>query len=348
MKSTTRLLLSLVCCLPASIALGRAAAAADVVADFYRDKKVALLIGAEAGGGTDVAGRLMAKHIGRFIPGSPNVVPQNMQGAGSLKLTNYLANVAAPDGLSFGVLVRGVIQQPILGDPAAKFDPLKLDWIGTISSGREDAYLLVLRKGRGVSTVEGLKGDANPIVLGSSGGNSTNMVFAKLSSELFGFNTRLIQGYQGSNSVMLGLQRGEVDGIYSTLMSLSNDSTFKSGTLIPVVQAGRATRHPNYPNVTLLRELVSKPDDVSLLSFVESVFLVTLPFAAPPNIPADRLTALRKAFLDTCADESFVADAKRLNMDISPLGGDDIKKVVAEMVETPPNVIERYKKMITP
>ena len=346
MKSRTRFFLSLVFCLSAGC--GREAVAQNAAADFYHDKKVNLLIGAEAGGGTDVAGRLMAKHIGRFIPGSPSVVPQNMQGAGSLKLTNYLANVAPPDGLNFGVLVRGVIQQPILGDPAAKFDPLKLGWIGTISSGQEDAYLLVLRKSRGVTTVDGLRGDAQPIVLGSSGGNSTNMVFAKLSSELFGFNTRLIQGYQGSNSVMLALQRSEVDGIYSTLMSLSNDSTFQSGSLLPVVQAGRTTRHPRYPNVALLGELVSKPDDVSLLSFVESVFLVTLPFAAPPNLPADRLAALQKAFMDACADKNFQADAERLNMDISPLGGDEMRKIIAGMVQTPPNVIERYKKMIAP
>ena len=348
MKSRTGFCLSLVWCLSAGFAVGNEAVAQDAVANFYHDKKINLLIGAQAGGGTDVAGRLMAKHIGRFIPGSPNVVPQNMQGAGSLKLTNYLANVAPRDGLSFGVLVRGVIQQPILGDPAAKFDPLKLGWLGTISSGQEDAYLLVLRKGRGVTTVEELRKDPQPITLGSSGGNSTNMVFAKLSSELFGFNTRLIQGYQGSNSVMLALQRGEVDGIYSTLMSLSNDSTFQSGALLPVVQAGRTTRHASYPDVPLVRELVSKPDDVSLLSFVESIFLVTLPFAAPPDLPADRLAALQKAFMDTCADERFKADAERLNMDISPLGGEEMKKIIAEMVKTPANVIERYKKMIAP
>ena len=269
-----------------------------------------------------------------------------MQGAGSLKLTNFLANVAAPDGLSFGILVRGVIQQPILGDPAAKFDPLKLTWIGTISSGQEDAYLLVLRKERGVRTVQDLRTAPKPVTLGSSGGNSTNMVFAKLSSELFGFNTRLIQGYRGSTSVMLAVQRGEVDGIYSTLMSLANDSAFQSGNLIPVVQAGRDTRHPRYPDVTLLRDLVSKPDDVTLLSFVESIFLVTLPFAAPPGVPDERTAALRKAFLDVCADKAFLADAEKLNMDVSPLGGDKVKAIIAEMVKTPQPVLDRYKQMI--
>lgn len=327
-------------------AMPHAMAADDSVANFYAGKRVSLLIGAQAGGGTDVAGRIMARYIGKYIPGSPNVMPQNMQGAGSLKLTNYLANAAAPDGLSFGVLVRGVIQEPILGDKAAKFDPLKMTWIGTMSSGGEDAYLLVLRKAVGITTVDGLRHAPTAITLGSSGGNSTNMVFAKLSNELFGFNTRLIQGFQGTTSVMLAVQRGEVDGIYSTLMTLSNDSFFRTGALVPVVQAGRATRHPDYPNVPLLSELVSKPDDVSLLSFVESVFPVSLPFAAPPNVPEARVKALRAAFLDACKDKGFLADAERLNMDISPLGGEQVRDVIAKMMETPPSVIARYKKMI--
>lgn len=326
----------------ASVALG----AGDPVADFYSGKRVSLLIGAQAGGGTDIAGRLMARYIGKYIPGSPTVVPQNMQGAGSLKLTNYLANAAAPDGLTFGVLVRGVIQEPILGDKAAKFDPLKMTWIGTMSSGGEDAYLLVLRKELGIATVDGLRHAPKPITLGSSGGNSTNMVFAKLSNELFGFNTRIIQGFQGTNSVMLAVERGEVDGIYSTLMTLSNDSFFRDGKLVPVVQAGRSTRHPEYPNVPLLRELISAPEDVALLSFVESIFPVSLPFAAPPGVSSARTEALRKAFLESCADKAFLADAKKLNMEISPLGGEQVKDVIAKMMETPPSVIRRYKKMI--
>jgi tripartite-type tricarboxylate transporter receptor subunit TctC len=173
------------------------------------------------------------------------------------------------------------------------------------------------------------------------------MVFAKLSNELFGFNTRLIQGFQGTASVMLAVERGEVDGIYSTLMTLSNDSVFTSGKLVPVVQAGRSTRHPEYPNVPLARELVSKPDDVSLLSFVESIFPVSLPFAAPPNVPQDRAKALEKAFLEACADKDFLAEAKRLNMEISPLGGEQVREVIVKMMATPPSVIQRYKRMIS-
>lgn len=321
---------------------------ADAVADFYKGKNVNLLIGAAPGGGFDIGGRLMARFMGKYIPGEPNIVPQNMQGAGGLRMANTLANTAPKDGTTFGIHVRGIIQQPMLDDPAAKFDPLAMTWIGTMSSAKNDTYLLVMHKNAGVRTYEDMRRKDRQISLGSVGGVSTNVIFALVSPEIFGFNTRLIKGYAGSAGVMLAVQRHEVDGSFIGLSSLvgAQAELLKSGDLIPVLQLARTERHPQFPNVPMGRELVSKPDDAQLLAFMESLFFVALPFSGPPGIPADRTKALREAFMKANADPDYLAEAAKLNVDVSPLDGEAVTKIIAEMKATPATVIERYKKIL--
>ncbi|MGE5538706.1 MAG: Bug family tripartite tricarboxylate transporter substrate binding protein [Gemmatimonas sp.] len=323
-------------------------AQADAVADFYSGKTVNLLIGSQPGGGFDIAGRLLARHIGRYIPGEPNVVPQNMQGAGGLRMANFLANAADRQGLSIGMHVRGIIQQPMLGDPAAKFDPLGLSWIGTMSSFKTDAYFMFVRKERGIASVEGMRHASPPVALGSVGGVSTNVIFALLSPELFGFKTRLVKGYAGSTGVMLAVQRRELDGTFIGLSSLGGQdkANLADGTYVPILQLARVDRHPALPNVPTAREIVTEPDDRALLAFAESQFFVALPVSGPPAIPADRTRALREAFMATHRDPTFLAEAERLNVDVSPIGGEEMTKIIAEMAATPPAVIERYKRVI--
>jgi tripartite-type tricarboxylate transporter receptor subunit TctC len=323
-------------------------AAADPVGDFYHGRTISVLIGAAAGGGTDIAGRLVAVYLGKYLPGNPRVVPQNMQGAGGMTEMNYLANSAARDGTAIGILVRGVIQSPMLHDPTAKYDSLKMNWIGTISSGNQDAYLLVTRGDRHVRTLEDMRRPGDPVVLGSSGGNATDFVFAMLSPQLFGFNTKLIMGYPGSTGVMLALRRKEVDGLYSTLQSLLVTGMIDTGELVPVMQLARATRHPKFPDVPLGRELVTNPDDKALLSFVESLFLVALPFVAPPTVPQERIDALVAAFMKVCADPAFIADADKVGIDVSPLDGPAVARIVAGMASTPEPVLDHYRRVVFP
>jgi tripartite-type tricarboxylate transporter receptor subunit TctC len=329
-------------------ALLTSGARADAVADFYKGKTVNLLIGAAPGGGFDIGGRLMARYMGKYIPGEPNIVPQNMQGAGGLRMANTLANTAPRDGTTFGIHVRGIIQQPMLGDPKAKFDPLALTWIGTMSSAKHDTYLLVMHKNSGVRTYEDMRRKDKQVSLGSVGGVSTNVIFALVSPELFGFNTRLIKGYAGSAGVMLAVQRHEVDGSFIGLSSLvgAQGELLKSGDLIPVLQLARSERHPRFPDVPLGRELVRNAADGQLLAFMESLFFVALPFSGPPGIPADRTKALREAFMKANADPEYLAEAQKLNVDVSPLDGETVTKIIAEMKATPTAVIERYKKIL--
>jgi tripartite-type tricarboxylate transporter receptor subunit TctC len=331
-----------------AVGLGAYPLAADPVADFYAGKTVNLLIGSQPGGGFDIAGRLLGRHIGRFIPGEPAIVPQNMQGAGGLRMANFLANAADRQGLSIGMHVRGIIQQPMLGDPAAKFDPLAMTWIGTMSSFRTDAYFMFVRRERGIDSVEAMRTASPPVALGSVGGVSTNVIFALLSPELFGFRTRLVKGYAGSTGVMLAVQRRELDGTYIGLSSLGGQdkADLADGTYVPILQVARLERHPALPNVPTAREIVTKPDDRALLAFAESQFFVALPVSGPPGIPADRTRALRDAFMAVHHDTTFLAEAQKLNVDVSPIGGEEMTKIIAEMAATPPAVIERYKQVI--
>lgn len=324
-------------------------ARADAVADFYKGKNVNLLIGAAPGGGFDIGGRLMARFMQKYIPGEPNIVPQNMQGAGGLRMANTLANTSPKDGTVFGIHVRGIIQQPMLGDPAAKFDPVTgMTWIGTMSSAKNDTYLLVVHKESGIKTYEDMRRKDKQVSLGSVGGVSTNVIFALVSPELFGFNTRLIKGYAGSSGVMLAVQRHEVDGSFIGLSSLvgAQADLLKSGDLIPIIQLARTDRHAQFPNVPTGRELIKNAEDAQLLAFMESLFFVALPFSAPPNIPADRTKALREAFMKANADPDYLVEAKKLNVDVSPLDGETVTKIITEMKATPAPVIERYKKIL--
>jgi tripartite-type tricarboxylate transporter receptor subunit TctC len=333
--------------LTAMLAAG-APALADPVADFYHGRTISILIGAAAGGGTDLAGRLMARYLGKYLPGNPSVVPQNMQGAGGITETNYIANSAAHDGTVIGILVRGVVQAPMLRDPTAKYDPQKLTWIGTISSSNQDAYLLVVRGDRGVRTVEDMRRADPPVVLGSSGGNATDLVFAALSPALFGFHTKLIMGYPGSTGVTLALRRKEVDGLYSTLQSLLIGGMLDTGELVPIMQAARLTPHSRFPQVPLARDLVSRPDDKALLTFIESLFRVALPFAGPPAIPKERTEALRRAFMQALADPELIKDSEKLGIDVSPLDGPTVAETVAQMSNTPESVLAHYRAIVFP
>jgi tripartite-type tricarboxylate transporter receptor subunit TctC len=321
---------------------------ADSIEDFYRGKTISFLINAAPGGGYDMAGRVTARYLGKYIPGNPTVVPQNMEGAGGLRMANYVAQVAQPDGLTIALHGRGIIQQPLLGDAAAKFDPLDFSWLGTMSSGEGDVYLLLVRRETGITSIEDMRRATRPTVLGSVSGVSTNVVFALVAPELFGVKIKLIKGYPGSNGVMLAVERKEIEGTFLGLSSLgaTQRAELQSGELIPILQFARRTRHPQFPNVPLGSELLTKPGDKALLNFIEGLFLVAFPFSGPPHVPPERTQALRKAMMDAYADPQLKEEARKLNIDLSPLDGAQVTSIIAGMKATPSSVLERYKKIL--
>lgn len=315
---------------------------------FYKGKTINFVIAAPPGGGYDLAARLVSRYLGRFIPGQPGVVPQNMPGAGGFRVANFLASGAPRDGLTIGIHTRGIIQAPMLGDPSARFDSVDFSWVGTISSGKNDAYLLVVNKNSGVRSIEDMRRATTPVTLGSVGGITTNVIFALLSPSLFAFNTRLVTGYDGSAGIMLALMRGEVNGAYIGLGSLTGpyQDAMKSGELVPVLQLARTTPHPDFPNLPMSTDLVTEPDAKALLAFVESLFLVAYPVSGPPGVPEDRLRLLQAAFMQATSDPGYLVEADKLGIDASALGGEDVRKIIIEMKKTPPAVIDKYKDLL--
>ena len=232
--------------------LGTAGVHADSVADFYKGKQVRVIVGYGTGGGYDVYARLLARHMGKYIPGNPTLVVQNMPGAASLVSANYLYNVAPKDGTVFGTFDRGTPLMAILGgNPNVTFDPTKLTWLGSSSSAADDSFLLYARKDAKVKTVEDLRRPNGPkLLVGVTAKGATDTEVAKLLRDVLHLNVQMFPGYPGASDIFLAIDRGEVD---ARLLGLSAVNSTKPEWLRPdssmhvLVQIARTTRHPLFP-----------------------------------------------------------------------------------------------------
>jgi tripartite-type tricarboxylate transporter receptor subunit TctC len=340
----------------AAVALASAAvlgtpSRADDVADFYRGKRVNLIVSYGTGGGYDVYARVLARYMSKYIPGNPNIVIQNMPGAGSLRGANYLYNVAPKDGTTFGTFARNI---PLMGllktNKNVQFDPMKFTWLGSSSSFANDAYILLLRRDAAVKTVEDArKPGGPPIIIGSTAEGASSDAIGILLREWLGFNIKVIPGYTDSGVLFLAIERGEIEGRtvgLSAVRANKPDWLKPNGLARPLVVFGRATRHPDYPDTPTARELARNDEDRNLISIVEIPYALSRPYAAPPEIPADRAKALQDAFMATHKDPGYVADAKALNIDVSPIDGEEILKLIDRIAKTPPDQFKRIEKLI--
>src|SRR5581483_620804 len=322
--------------------LALAPAAADPVADFYKGKRITLIVSYGTGGGYDVYGRVLARYMSKYIPGNPSIIVQNMPGAGSLRGANFLYNVAPKDGTAFGIFARNM---PLLGViktvQSVQFDPAKFTWLGSSSSYANDAYLLIVRRDAHVQTSEDARRpDKAPLVLGSTAEGTSSDAMAILLREMLGFNIKVVTGYTDSGVLFLAIERGEVEGRtvgLSAVRSNHPDWLAPGGLAKPLVVFGRATRHPDFPDVPLARELARNDQDRRLIEIVDIPYQLSRPFAAPPGVPADRAKALQDAFLATHKDHEYLADAERMRIDVSPIGGPQVLKLINDIAATPPD-----------
>jgi tripartite-type tricarboxylate transporter receptor subunit TctC len=333
-----------------TLAAATSSATAQSVESFYKGRTTTLIVGYAPGGINDIAGRLVARHIVKFIPGHPNMVVQNMPGAGGLVTANHLYNVAEKDGSVIAGLGRAVPQLAYLGDPNARFDPLKFTWLGSSSSYADDAYVLMLNASNPANTVADLKKPGPAVKLGAVAAGSTNLTFAILAKEVLGLNVDIIRGYTGAAPIFLAMQNGEVDGQVIGLGSVKagQPHLWNNKLVKPLVQFGRSTRLPELADVPTGRELVKNPEDKALLEFAELPFFMALPFVAPPGLPAERAKALQTAFMAMHKDAAFLAEAKKLDLDISPINGAEVKKLLEQTAKTPKTVIARYNAIVNP
>jgi tripartite-type tricarboxylate transporter receptor subunit TctC len=309
--------------------------AADSVETFYKGKTMQLLIGFGPGGGYDLYGRAVARHLGRFIPGNPTVVPQNMAGAGSVRAASSLYNAAAKDGAVIGTFSRGIIVDTLLGANKGQFDAQSFGWIGSVTN---EVSVCAFSRRSGIQTFDDML--TKDSTVGSSGTADDLGVYANVLRSVFNAKLKLVSGYPGTADILLAVERGELGGLcgwsWSSLKSRSK-SLYESKEIAVPVQLGLSA-HEDLPNVPLIISLIRDPTKIAVLRLIFSRQAMARPFAAPPGIPAERLRALRAAFDATMQDKDFLAEAARLDLEVRPVAGLEIDELVASLARTPSEI----------
>jgi tripartite-type tricarboxylate transporter receptor subunit TctC len=325
--------------------LGAPAFAADSVEQFYRGKTVEFVVGAAAGGGFDLTTRPLLPYLTKYMPGHPNFVVRNMPGAAGIIMTNYLTSAAAKDGTVIGMATSNVPFEPRLktgGNNTVRYDPQKLGWIGTPVREPQVSWVW---SASGVKTWEDLK--TKHVRFGATSPTGDNAIFPAIANKLLGLTSEIVTGYQGVGEIFLAIERGELEAnntAYSNL-EISKGDWLRDGKIKVIMQFG-LQRLASLKDVPTIMELVQNADDRNMLRFFLLKFEMHRPIFAPPGIPPERLEALRTAFDKSMADPEFIADAKRGGIDINPLGGKEIAKLVDEVATTPEATVERLSKTV--
>ena len=316
---------------------------ADDAADFYRGRTVTVLIAYSAGGGYDLYARLLARYLGRHIPGNPAVVPQNMPGAGGLRASNFLYSAAPKDGSMIGTFSRSIPTMPLVTPADAHFDGRQFSWIGSMSS--DTSLCLTSAKSR-VKTFQDML--RMPVVMGGQFAAADSDIYAHLYKNVFGAKIKLVSGYPGTNDITLAMERGEVDGIcglsWGTL-KVAHADWIKNKSVNLLVQAA-LKKDPELPDVPLALDLISDPQKKQILYLDFAPQAIGRPFAAPPGIPAERKAALIKAFDETMSDPDLLAEAAKEKIDIAPMSGQEVDELLGQLYAIPPDVIAKASKAI--
>lgn len=316
-----------------------AIAHADAVADFYKGKEVRLIISASIGGGYDIYGRAVARHLGQHIPGNPTVVPQNMPAAGGLGAANHLNNVAARDGTVIALFQNTVPLEPFFENKQAQFDAAKFGWLGTPTT--ETAIYMFWHSSKIRTLTDAQR---QPFVAGAAGAASTPAFYGRVFNQIFSFKARFITGYPGQNEILLAMENGEVEAMASPFWSslkTARPTWRPEGKIRFLFQYG-SEAHPELKDVPLALDLLQNEPDKTLLVAAAAPLGLGRPFGAPPEIPADRLAALRAAMMATFKDPRFQADCERQRLECSNAKtGVEIEGLINRAYATPPDIRKR-------
>ncbi len=323
----------------AGVMAGAQPARADAVADFYKGKTVSVYIGYAAGGGYDAYGRMLARFMGDFLPGKPTMVPRNMPGAGSIALANALYNTLPKDGTAIGIIGRGVPMEPLFGRKGPKFEAAKFNWIGSMNNEVSACVAFHTSK---IKTIEDAR--QNEMILAGTAQGSDGVDFAIVLNNVLGTKFKLITGYPGGSTQQLAMERGEVEGrcgwSWSSIVT-TRGYWLKEGKLRILVQAA-LTGHPDLDKmgVPKVMDLAKTPRDKQVLKLIFARQTMGRPFLAPPDVPADRVAALRTAFDTMLKDKKFLAVADKAKMEIEPVNGKDVADLIADVYNSPKDVVQ--------
>ena len=329
-----------------AVALTPAAAMADPVSDFYKGRNVSMVVSSSAGGGYDLLSRTIARHLPKHIPGAPQIIVRNMPGAGGIVAAKYLYTSAPRDGSVLGSVQNNVPYEPLFGTKQADYDPNRLNWLGTPAV--ETAALFVWHDSK-FKTIEDLR--TMEMSAGASGVNSGPAFYSRILNELIGAKMKVIAGYPGQNEAYIAVERGEIDTYGLTMWSslISTKQQWLRDKKIRILLQYGPERDADLPDVPYAPDLVKNPEDRLLFEAAYGPLAAGRPFLMPPDIPADRLAAMRAAFMKTFRDGAFQADAKAVNLLVDkPRSGEQLQEEIARAYRAPPNVIERLRKIANP
>jgi tripartite-type tricarboxylate transporter receptor subunit TctC len=333
-----------------SLVVSWSCALADPIADFYRNNQVSIIVGYGPGGGYDLYARLVARHLGKHIPGEPAMIVQNLPGAGSLRAANYIYTTASKDGTAIATFARNMSVMGVLGGHASvRFDPRKFTWLGSTSSYQNEAYILWVRKDSPIKNLEDARRPGGPeIVIGGTADGSTDTDVAMLIKQTVGINLRVVRGYPGSAEINLAVQRGEVGGRFigtSAVASTLPGWLRPDGPVRPLLQFARTTRLPEFADVPTAREVARDERSRQLIELAEISYMLSRPFVAPPGVPAERAKALQRAFVEMAKDPDFLAEAEKLHADVSPVGATEAMQMIERLASAPADLKEAMRKL---
>jgi tripartite-type tricarboxylate transporter receptor subunit TctC len=321
-------------------------AAQDAVEQFYKGKQISVIVGSSSGGGYDTYARLLARHFGSAMPGNPTMVVQNMSGAGSNRAAGYIYSVAPKDGTAAAAIFPGAVLQPLLSDAPVSHDPNKLIYLGSANS---DVYVCYVRSDAPVKTFKDVL--TKELIIGASNPGATTYDLPLLLNSVLGTKFRIVTGYAGSREMTLALERGEVQGacgIGWTGIETMHPDWFAKDTIRVLVQLSTKGHDDlNMRGVPRAEELAQSEDDKKVIRLVFSQGIFGRPFVLPPGVPAERVAALRKAFVAAFNDKTLRAEADKMQLDVDPMSGDELQKLVADLYDTPPRLVERARQALT-
>src|SRR4051794_33442175 len=320
------------------------AAPASAQAPSLAGKNVTMVIGFGPGGGYDLWGRVVGRHIGKHLPGNPSVVPQNMPGAGSYNAASNIYNIAPKDGTVMGIIARDAALGPITGATGARFDPTKLTWLGTPTT--ETNVCIATNNDRvKVKTAEDLY--TKELIVGDTGVGTGTHSYPKALNALLGMKFKIIGGFPSSSDVFLAMERGEVDGICESLDSVSGKRpAWIAEKKINLLFQGGAEKNMHIGDVPYIIDLAKTPEQKEAISFLYAGQGIGRPFIAPPELQPGKLEMLREAFNATMKDPDFVADAKKQSLDVDPEDGEHLTALIKKIYATPKPIVDKIGELI--
>jgi tripartite-type tricarboxylate transporter receptor subunit TctC len=330
--------------LAAALLLAATPALADPVGDFYAGKTISLIV-ASGEGGYDLYGRLVARHLGAHLPGKPTIIVQNMPGAGGLQAVNHLYSVAAQDGTQIGLVRRGAMVAKLMEMPGVRYDADKFNWIGNVTS---ETSVSIAWHTAPVKSLDDLF--QHELIVGGDGPAATHETLPRLLNGLIGTKFKIVGGYRSSGELFLAMERGEIEGIayasWEDMRHLKADQLAR-GDIVVLNQNG-LERLPDLPTVPFTMDYIKAEADKQVMRLYAAQDAIPRPILAPPGVAAERVAALRQAFMALGNDNEFAEDAKRAKLDFALMPGEAVQKIVASVAATPPELGSRLAKLTSP